>query len=271
MASIKIFLQRLGFTENEAVVYDFLLKEGSATAQEVYKSLSLNRVTVYEIMKRFLKRGFVSKSKRIGKDLFVLESPDRLKDLIAEKKLHIKRLETEAKELEEVFEDDFSQIKQVQEAREKELEVKFYKGIKEFSKIREKNRQEILYSYSIFDKEIVNRWFPYKKRKNEIWPDNPSFSIYTAKKHFRSSGHNNINNTLIYVPKEKFLIKGEIAIINGEVYLVDSVNEEFKAIIIKNKNIAQTIITLINMASEVARRDALHIKEGKNKPPKRIV
>jgi len=99
MASTKILLQKLGFTQNEASVYDFLLKQGSATVQEIYKGLSMNRVTVYEILKRFLHRGFVSKSKRVGKDLFILESPDRLKDLISEKKLNIKRLQNEVKEL----------------------------------------------------------------------------------------------------------------------------------------------------------------------------
>lgn len=280
MASIKIFLQRLGFTQNEAAVYDFLLKEGSATAQEIYKALSINRVTVYEIMKRFLKRGFVSKSKRVGKDLFVLESPDRLKDLIAEKKLAIKRLEMEAKELEEVFEDDFKQIKQVQEAREKEVEVKFVQDVEEFDKFYSGSKSHF-YIYEVFNKKLVAQWYPYdkkrQKRRENYYQQHkpyPILAIYSgdSKKDKLPIDHlKHPTNNLYLVPDSKYPIKGEIYINEGEIRLLDYTNKQFKVIILKSKQIAQTLITLINMAAETAKRDALHIKESKIKPPKRIV
>lgn len=277
MPNTRGFLQRLGFTPSEAIVYDFLLKKGSATVINIYKNLGLNRVTVYEILKRFLKRGFVSKSKFAEKDLFTLEPPDRLREMINEKELEAKRFLNKLEELKTIFGENLYKIKQVYNAHEKDVDVQVYSSMDEMMRYR-KNRQ-YLYSYIVFNKDIVEQWWPYDNRKKKRfdayykqYKPYPELAIYTGKKNVPPFILKHKPFTSLWVSQDKYPISADIGVKDGgEVIFVDEVTQEVKVIIIKNKHIAQTLITLINMAAETARRDALFVKESKAIPPKKVV
>ncbi len=165
MPIIRDVLHKFGFTKNEIILYDFLLRRGSATIRDIYKALAMNRVTVYEILKRFQKRGFVSRTQFLGKDLFTLESPERLREVIINKELEVKKLQNETEELKEIFSENFQKFRQLYNVREKDVDVQVYSSMDEMMKYR-KNRQ-YLYSYIVFNKDIVEQWWPYDNRKKK--------------------------------------------------------------------------------------------------------
>jgi sugar-specific transcriptional regulator TrmB len=78
-------LIKLGLSEGEAKIYDFLLSFGDATASEIANKTKLGRTNVYEYARSLQNRGLVSEFEKKSKIVFHPEHPSELKNIANQK------------------------------------------------------------------------------------------------------------------------------------------------------------------------------------------
>jgi sugar-specific transcriptional regulator TrmB len=79
-------LEEFGLSSAEAKVYLALLETGSTLAGPIIKKTGLHRGTTYQILQRLKEKGLVSSIIKGKKQYFQPASPDRLMDVLEEKK-----------------------------------------------------------------------------------------------------------------------------------------------------------------------------------------
>jgi len=79
-------LKEFGLSENEIEVYIFLLKAGSSNANKVAKVIGMKRTTAYDTLNFLMNKGVVSTLKRGRVQYFNAADPQKIVDLINEKR-----------------------------------------------------------------------------------------------------------------------------------------------------------------------------------------
>lgn len=79
-------LTQLGLSKLEAKAYLALLGLGSATALPIARKAKIKRTSIYNFIDRLIDMGLVSKTTRNSRTVFVAEPPERLKNILEEKK-----------------------------------------------------------------------------------------------------------------------------------------------------------------------------------------
>ena len=85
-------LVKFGLSENESKVYLFLLRQGSSKVNEIYEGTKIQRTFVYEILRNLLEKGLVSYVVKSGIKYFEASNPDKLKEIIEEKKILLDKI-----------------------------------------------------------------------------------------------------------------------------------------------------------------------------------
>ena len=93
-------LQESGLTFNESKVYLALLELGSAMAGEITKKSGVNRTNVYDALERLIEKGLVTFVIEANRKVFEAVNPQRLLEILDEKKQTIK---TSMQELQEKY------------------------------------------------------------------------------------------------------------------------------------------------------------------------
>jgi len=89
----------LGLTKTEERVYLRLLGEGNTLASSLIRKLQLHRATVYDVLNRLIEKGLASFTVVDKKKYYEASSPNRILDIIKEKKKNIEEQEKEAEKL----------------------------------------------------------------------------------------------------------------------------------------------------------------------------
>ncbi len=71
-------LQKIGLSEKEALIYEFLLETGGAYPGSISTATRLNRSTVYKILTSLSIKGIVNEIEKGKKLFYQIEKPDRL-------------------------------------------------------------------------------------------------------------------------------------------------------------------------------------------------
>jgi sugar-specific transcriptional regulator TrmB len=87
-----IFTQ-IGLSDNEAIVYEFLIKNGEVTAGDIIKKTPLKRGVVYNALENLRKKGAISKKTKNKVSYFTPQHPERLRKYAEEKENEIKKAE----------------------------------------------------------------------------------------------------------------------------------------------------------------------------------
>ena len=80
MNNISEYLEKVGFTSNEAKVFLVLYKGRNMTAAEIAKKAKVQRTSVYEILKSFAKEGICNEIQTTTKMRYEMIDPDVVKD-----------------------------------------------------------------------------------------------------------------------------------------------------------------------------------------------
>lgn len=75
-------LEKLGLNSTEATVYSTMVSLGKATPAELAKAANISRVNAYQVLPKLESLGLISKSTDSKKTEYVLNSPDRLSQLL---------------------------------------------------------------------------------------------------------------------------------------------------------------------------------------------
>ncbi len=108
-------LEKYGLNHREALVYQELLKMGSATASEIAKNTKILRQTIYEILDDLLDKGLISFVIKNNVKHFEATNPQRFKEILNEKK--------------EAIDNIFDQMKSLQSSQTKKPLVGIYEGV----------------------------------------------------------------------------------------------------------------------------------------------
>jgi len=99
MAEIKQVLQEYGLSEKEAIVYIMLLSLGTSTVNNISKKTGLIRTTTYDILKSLKEKGIVSIIVKNKFQYFQATAPEKLIQILEEKKEKINSILPDLKSL----------------------------------------------------------------------------------------------------------------------------------------------------------------------------
>jgi sugar-specific transcriptional regulator TrmB len=114
-------LVELGLSPNESKVYLALIELGSATADKISAQAGIHRRTVYDNISKLLEKGLISYAIRSNKKFFEAANPEKLGEILQEKREIIEGEEKILKGL-------LPELKDLQKSSKNIQEVNVYKG-----------------------------------------------------------------------------------------------------------------------------------------------
>jgi len=93
---IKETLLQLGLTEKEIEVYLVLLKHGQMTPVGISRLTTINRTTVYTVLKELSKKGLTLEDKGQAIQTFVAQSPETLQHMVKKEEMLLQRKKEKA-------------------------------------------------------------------------------------------------------------------------------------------------------------------------------
>lgn len=97
--TIQKLLVELGFSENEAETYWALLNLETVSIRKVAEKSGINRGTTYEAIKRLISAGLVNARRRGSREYFAAESPEKVYDIIRDKRKELLRIQHESRKV----------------------------------------------------------------------------------------------------------------------------------------------------------------------------
>lgn len=238
----KKYLEYLGLSDKEALVYIELLKSDSLSGIELSRNTGIKKATVYLIIDSLVSKDLIREIK-VGKRIhFKAESPDQFKVIFDKKKYE---LESQMKNIQEII----FELKSVEKKVGTKPSVTYYEGKQAMKESIEEYVGQIGYSqgddYGIYSYDLFEKIFS-KKDIEEIdrkrIENNVKFkAIYTGGNKFIP---NKPNQELIKIAQDMFPIESEILIFNDEVK-IHTLGKDVFGISIKNKEFATTMKSLI--------------------------
>jgi len=236
------YLEDIGLSEKESLVYLTLLKVDNASVIDISKKTKINRTTVYPILESLSQKGLISEVKVDKKTEYQAESPERLKTYIQRQKILLDEHENRLKDI-------IPQMKAVSRSSGEKSVVKIYEGrdgvissLEEFYKNTKKGGD----LYSIYNRDLIDEIFTQKERKKfyQLRIDKIMFSraIYNRKGE-EIKTDDNISNRIKF-DENKYPIDSDITI-SDDVVIFSSLKKNVSSIYIKNKDIADTIKSLV--------------------------
>ncbi|OGY84764.1 MAG: hypothetical protein A3F54_03170 [Candidatus Kerfeldbacteria bacterium RIFCSPHIGHO2_12_FULL_48_17] len=241
---LKSKLKTLGLSDNEADVYIFLLHEGQASAKEIFRSLSLTRATIYNILDDLTDFGLLSSVQQSNKKIYICESPTNLQNFIH------KRFE-QLKIQERLLADSMSQfMAEFQKSRTDWPQVTFFEGMEGLIACQD----ELIRSRPKKAYEIVNMDLnPFKVdlREAEHTKHKIQFeSIYTSEK---GETLDPKSKDSYFLPRSVFSnFNIEIVIYRNRV-LISTVEHKIRTIVIDNEEIADAFLDIFHIIKEKAK------------------
>lgn len=242
MNELKDFLQKIGLSEKESSVYLYLLSVTSSGIAPIAKNTEVNRTTIYPIIKSLLENKFIEEKQEKGKPVFHAITPDRIYSYLQEQKIKIEEQSNYAKDM-------IPRLKAI--AREDGIPIVEYKPGKEaiiqntqnFSP--DENNPKI---YLIYSRDQIESTFSQKEiataRNTRLVKDIDIETLYTYSKGEYSP---NTNSKRLRIDEKKYPIKCELRI-SGENLFIHTFGNRIGSLHIRNKDVADTMITLFNLA-----------------------
>lgn len=239
------YLEYLGLSEKEALIYLNLLKADSLSAIELSRITNIKKATTYIVIEELVKKNLV-KEVQVGKRVhFQAESPEKFRTIYENKKNDV---EEQLRRVDSII----AELKSVERKSGERPIIKFYEGkVAVKDEIAEYVKQEGfsegedfgIYSYDLMDKIFSKK--DIENMDNARIKNNVRFNaIYTGTGKYYEK---NKNQQLIKIDQEQFPITCDIGIFNDEVR-IHTLGKDVFGIKIKNKEISTTLKSLIKYA-----------------------
>jgi sugar-specific transcriptional regulator TrmB len=240
------YLQEIGLSEKEAQVYLALLQVDNESIQDLAKRSGINRTTVYPVLETLENKGLVSEV-QVGKKVhYEAAPPERLETFVERQKVVLQ-------ERSERLKDVIPQIKSVQREEGERPVIKFFEGrdgaisaYEEFYSFDDSISKD---GYFILNSDLLSQVFTEKEfekfRKIRQGKNINATVIYN-----RQNGPKEFENTenQKHIPSE-YLITTDIAVVDDKV-IISTLGETISSMLIKSKDIADTLRSLIRYTIE---------------------
>jgi sugar-specific transcriptional regulator TrmB len=229
-------LMELGLSDKEVKVYLALLSMGRGTASQIARAAGIQRTTAYNILDILAGKKLVALSGKEPKAEYIIESPDKIVQLLKEQAQDIEEKIKKASKL-------APQLKSLQKVGERP-KVKFYEGKQGMIQVYEDTltSHEEIRAYATLDDmyQALPGYFPeyFKRRARKKIPIRAiiPFTSLTAE---RMKHNKEEMRTAILVPEKEFRFSPEINIYDNKV-MIASWREKL-GIIIESSEIADAM------------------------------
>lgn len=243
------YLEYLGLSDKEALIYLNLLRADSLSAIELSRLTDIKKATTYVVIEELVKKNLV-KEVQVGKRVhFQAESPEKFRTIYENKKNDI---DEQLRRVDSII----AELKSVERKSGERPIIKLYEGkIAVKDEIAEYVKQEGfsegedygIYSYDLMDKLFSKK--DIESMDNARIKNNVRFNaIYTGSGKYYEK---NKNQQLIKIDQEQFPIACDIGVYNDEVR-IHTLGKDVFGIKIKNKEIATTLKSLIKYVFAVS-------------------
>jgi len=239
-------LQQMGLEKSEAVIYMASLELGPAPVQRIAQRGKVPRATTYLILEELKKKGLVATHEHGKKTYFTAQHPSQLEGLLKqqENELEIRKktIETLVPELEQ----------RGQFAESVRPRVRYYEGKESFpafrrdllSKRKDQKLVRGIVEHDKFEKFVGNLGEFIKKRTSE---GVSSRSIYASETVTYPENDPENKKESRKIDGKKYSVPADISIIGNCVGLM-SYSEPFRAVIIEDKDIADAMVSVFELA-----------------------
>ena len=241
--TIKKFLQNVGLSEKETEVYLQLLTVEDASVSTLSKLTGINRTTLYPILEDLIQKKLVTQSDKDPKATFAAEPPERLETYIHNK-------QTQLEEQEKLLEEYVPRMRSVSLQPGEKPVIKVYEGhdgiIEALEDYYESNDQEHE-AYLVHSRDLIEAAFSQKElegiKKKRLNKKIIANAIYT-----RDAGEytTDMASKQLRVDAKKYPILCDISIHGDRVRFI-TLKRNLSAILIKNRDIAETLESLIRL------------------------
>ncbi len=242
------YLKEIGLNEKEARVYLASLELGQSVVQKIAQKAGINRATAYFVIEGLIKMGLISTFQKDKKQFFVAADPDKLVDVLDQKKEEIEKRKSELKKI-------LPQLQSIDTKQKDRPVVKYYEGkeglLTMSEELLKKAKDNILMAYSV---DAVNKIFSEKEREKartkRVKKKIKTKVIYTYKDGILKSTKDGKRRK---VPLEKFPLNCDIAIYNDFVR-ISSLGKRLTGIVIEDKDIANSFRSVFDLAWEASKK-----------------
>ncbi|MEI6288552.1 MAG: helix-turn-helix domain-containing protein [bacterium] len=243
-------LIKIGLSEKEAQVYLANLELGQSSVQEIAKKSGVNRTTTYVILNALIKKGLASTYSKDKKIFYVAGDPESLERIFTNRK---KEIEEQQRYFKNVVEElDLINNKQLDKPA-----VRFFEGeqgllscaslIFEGYDQKEKDVMRMIYPKDRL-KEVLNINDKQKFRNSRLDKKVKSKVLCTSSEEVGGTP----DGDRIRIDAKDFPVTSDIAIYGDNVRIA-SLGKKLSAILIKDKEIANTLKSLFDLAWESAK------------------
>lgn len=244
-------LQKIGLSDKEAKVYLAILEIAPASVQQIARKSGVNRATTYVILESLIKKGLCSTYNKNKKTLYLAENPNILERLFIVQK---KEIEEREKNLKNVL----PQLSAIFNRLENKPVVRFFEGkegllscVTEFLSSYDANADEevrMIYSKDKLDDLFVDEERE-KYRSLRLNKKIRSKVLYTYSK---GELKDSADGSRVKIIDKKFPVTCDIGIY-GDSVRISSLGKSLSAVLIKDREIANTLKTLFDLAWEAAK------------------
>ncbi|OGF20274.1 hypothetical protein A2Y83_01945 [Candidatus Falkowbacteria bacterium RBG_13_39_14] len=250
-SNLKQILKQFGLNEIEIKSYLAALEFGPAPASFLAKQAGLNRVTVYEALKRLSKEGLIKIRAKQGNKIkyFIAEDFSVLREKAEEKK-------NEMEELMEKMEEAEPELRSKYIKKEEKPEVYFYEGKEGIKNVlidtlKQPSDESIAFASADFleigfDKKFLESYWEKRTRlkipARGIMPETES-----ALKLFNEGRNRRELRRVKFIAKENYPFKDEIEIYGDNVGIICMAKGNEHGIIIRSRSIAESFKALFEL------------------------
>lgn len=246
MQHLESLLRQIGLTEKEAVVYVTLLSLGETTAQEVAKKARINRPTAYAVMITLEKKGLAAQVDRERVKLFVAQAPRNLIKLVEGRESDLAVAKDSIAKLLPSLEQMVYQQDDPNRPKIRFLEGKdgVLRAARDMAERAEGDKIFTISPRDLVDVIMTKDDIEYIKHHRNV---RKYFvhHIYTRKA--GSLGEHRMSERYHISDEKTYPISAEIAAYDNKVALM-TLKDKLMAVVIENKDIAETIKTLHKLA-----------------------
>lgn len=224
MKKITDYLQKLGLTEVQAILYQGLLEIGPTTVMELAEHVDIKRITAHFNIKNLIEKGLVTQTIRGARRQIMAEPPERLEYFVKQKLDAVNNLQGRFPDFLDIIHTSFPKVQ-----TRKNVEIKYYEGKQAVMHIYKEALKAKEFRAYVTNKELL-KVFPinhdlfaetFKKRKEmqiwEIMDDSPEARLYINKMPQENRFHykfipKDVNLSII----DYMIFDGKVAIVNFE-------------------------------------------------------
>ena len=240
------YLQDIGLTDKESLVYLSLLAVEHASVLDLANKTKIKRPTVYVVLESLSKKGLVSETTVGKKTHYHAEPPERLETFVERQKIALE-------ESQKVLKDIIPQIKSVARDSGERPVVKYFEGREGIISANdelfagiEQGGEKV--TYLIYPKDLVEDIFTDKEREKyrsmRISQDIKSKSIYSSEKGDKPSDS---TGDRIKIDGKRYPITCDISIYKDRVR-ISILEEKLSGIFIRSKDFAETLKSVFKLA-----------------------